>query len=141
MYVNSLKLVRTLPPDTQDEAIRSLREGGYYSFWAWGFGHAGHGGFSGSTLFDAGRFGNKPIIEEGLSPEDVEAMHLVLRLVQEKGKTLHIVDVGKESAFRRVIGEHLHHLRRFPVLVRPDGRRLEGVEQFTEEKLESFLSD
>lgn len=140
MFVNSLRIVRTLPLDAQDEAIRSLRDGGHYPFWAGTFGYAGHGG-SGSTVFDSGRFGGKPVIEKELSPEEEEAIRLVLRLVREKGKTLHLVDVGKESALRRAFEEHLHHLRRFPVLVRPDGRRLEGIKEFTPENLEKFLAD
>lgn len=141
MFVNSLRIVRTLPPDAQDEALRALRDGGHYPFWAGTFGYAGHGGASGSTLWDSGRYGGKPIVENELTPDEEEAIRLVLRLVQERSKTLHIVDVGKETAFRRFIEEHRHHLRRFPVLVRPDGRRLEGIEEFTSEKLEAFLSD
>ena len=142
MFINSLRIVRTLPLDAQDQALGSLRQGGKYSlFWGGTFGYAGHGGASASALWDSGRYGGKPVIEHELTPDEEEAIRLVLRLVQEKGKTLHIVDVGKESSFRRVIEEHLHHLRRFPVLVRPDGRRLEGVEEFTPEKLEKFLAD
>jgi hypothetical protein len=141
MFINSLKIVRTLPPDSQDRAIGSLRQGGYYVFWAGTYGYAGHGGATASALWDSGRYGGKPIVEHELTPEEEDAVRLALRLVHEKGKNLHLVDVGKESAFRRLVEEHLHHLRRFPSLIRHDGRRLEGVEEFTPEKLESFLAD
>lgn len=140
LYVNSERIVRALPPDTQDAVISSLRGKGQYTFTAI-YGWAGHGAISGSTLFDSGRFGGKPIRAHALSEEENAAIQLVLRMIEEKRKTLHIVDVGKESPLRRVIQEHLHHLRRFPVLVRPDGRRLEGIEEFTPENLKKFLSD
>jgi len=139
LFVDSEKVIRTLPPDAQDPTIRALRENGSYTFW--GAGYAGHGAISGGTLFDAGRFGNKPVKSRELTDAENDAIHLVWRVLHEKGRTLHIVDVGKESALRRVIQEHLHHLRTFPVLVRPDGRRLEGLEEFTLENLEKFLSD
>ena len=141
LFINSLKIVRTLPMDAQDRAIGSLRDGGHYAMWAGTFGYAGHGGASSSALWDSGRYGGKPIIEHELTPEEEAAMRLVLHLVHERGMNLHLVDVGKESAFRRVVEEHLHHLRRFPALLRRDGRRLQGVEEFTAEKLQTFLAD
>jgi len=140
MYVRSETVIRRiLPPDAQDEGIRAFHEHGFITYYAqpWG----GHGGLFGPTVFDSGRFGNKPVLAKGLSDEEEDAVRLVWKVAHEKGKTIHIVDVGKKSALRRLIEEHLHHLRRFPVLVRPDGRRLEDVQNFSEESLERFLSD
>ncbi len=54
--------------------------------------------------------------------------------------TLHLVDVGKESGPRKYIEEHLHHQRGFPVLLRSDGQRLEGLAELTPDKVASFLS-
>jgi hypothetical protein len=139
LYIKSEDIVvRVLPPDAADEAIRSLRANGHYSLPP-GQGYSGHWGTG--SFFDAGRFGNKPVRAKELPEGEEDAIRRVWAAVQEKGKRLHIVDVGKESALRRVIGEHLHHLQNFPVLVRLDGRRLEGVENFTEAGLEKFLSD
>ncbi len=140
LYVKSEDMIRmVLPPDAGDAAIQSLRANGYYSFPMSVSGFGGHWG-TGSS-FDAGNFGNKPVRATELPEEEEDAIGRVWTAIHEKGKRLHIVDVGKESALRRVIDEHLHHLRTFPVLVRPDGRRLEGLENFDEKRLENFLSD
>lgn len=140
LYLNSYRILRTLPPDAHDAAIRGMQQSGTYKFspfLSW----AGTGPISARPMLDPGRYGNKPVSGTELTADEEAAVQLVWKLVGEKGKSVHIVDVGKESALRRFIQEHLHHLRRFPVLVRPDGRRLEGIEEFTPEKLENFLSD
>jgi hypothetical protein len=141
MYVNSLKLLHVLPPDARDDAISSMSEHGHYTFTAPGGWAGTHGGYIGSTLFDTGRYGGKPITGEELTEEEKDAIGRVLRLVHEHGRKLHLVDIGKETSFHRYIEVHLHHLRDFPVLVRPDGRRLEGITQFTKDKLAAFLND
>jgi hypothetical protein len=137
MFINSWKIVRTLPPDAQNEAIGALRDHGCFTYLASAMsGHTGAG-----TAFESGRFGAKPILRAELSDDERATIGLVYRLVHERGMTLHIVDVGRESALRKYITEHLHHLHDFPVLVRPDGRRLEGLDAFTSESLASFLAD
>jgi hypothetical protein len=139
MYVKSEEIIRrVLPPDAQDEAIRQFRAGGYYSSPLLPTSYWTHGN---ATIFDAGNFGNKPITDKEIPKAESEAIDRACAAIYARGKRLHIVDVGKESALRRVIAEHLHHLHDFPVLVRVDGRRLEGAESFTEENLEKFLSN
>ena len=56
------------------------------------------------------------------------------------GYQLHVVDIGQHSRFHAIIEEHLHDLKEFPVLVRPNGDRLEGPASFTEDKLTAFLA-
>jgi hypothetical protein len=56
------------------------------------------------------------------------------------GYQLHVVDIGQHSRFHAVIEEHLHALKEFPVLVRPNGDRLEGPASFTEDRLRGFLA-
>jgi hypothetical protein len=137
MYVDSHRVIGALPPDAQDEAFRNLQEHGYMTF-AFGFGaHQA----TGRLPYDAGRFGNKPIRENELSDEEYETIRLVWKIAHERGKRVHIVDVAKESDLRRYFQEHLRHLRNYPVLFRVDGRRLEGIQEFTEEKLKGFFSD
>jgi hypothetical protein len=142
MYVKSETVIRrVLPPNAQDEGIRAFQEYGHLTYYAPIGQTGGHSGFVGSTVFDSGRFGNKPILDKELTEEEADAVQLVWKVAHEKGRTIHIVDVGKESALRRLIEEHRHHLHRFPVLIRPDGRRLEDVHNFSEESLERFLAD
>ncbi|MGA9839357.1 MAG: hypothetical protein WBF81_02970 [Thermoplasmata archaeon] len=139
MYVRSEETIRlVLPPDAQNEVIQGMRSQGYHTVtFSSGLGSGRVMG----TSFNSGYYGNKPVREKELSEAEVEAIGVAWTAIREKGKTLHIVDVGRESALRRVIEEHLHHLEHFPVLVRPDGRRLEGVQNFTLRNLETFLSD
>jgi hypothetical protein len=139
MYVNSHQVVGTMPPDARDAVIDGLQQHGYYTFFASGV--VGHGGAAGSTVYSGGHFENRPIEGSSLSEDDEKAIDLVWKLVRQHEKTVHIVDVGRETGFHRYIEEHRHHLKQFPVLVRPDGRRLEGIGQFTDENLEVFLRD
>ena len=140
LYVDSHSIVRVLPPDAQDECVRGLQAQGFYTFARGPF-LTGTGGFSGSTVFDAHRFGSKPVRGTELSPDEQKVVQDVWKQAHAQGRNLHIVDVGKESELHRYIQEHRRHLRRFPVLVRPDGRRLEGVEAFTPENLAHFFTD
>ncbi len=139
--LNSERIVRALPPDYQDGVIASMQEKGFYTIpHATGVTWGGHTGYVASTFFDAGRFGGKPIIERELSEEERTVIRTLLHLVRERGPTLHLVDVGKQSHLRRFVEEHLHPLREFPVLFRSDGQRLEGLAELTPDKVTSFLS-
>jgi hypothetical protein len=142
MYVRSRKTILLVtPPNAVNEAMAGMEAHGYYTFGVIGGTYGGHATGGGTSLFDGGRFGNKPVFDEELPEDEAEAVDLVARKVREGGRRLHVVDVGKESALRRLIEDHRHHLKRFPVLLRPDGRRLEGPEEFTEAKLAAFLKD
>jgi len=136
LYVKSEDIIRmVLPPDAQDEVLRAYRARGYCTPPM-----ASLRGLPIAPGPGAGYFGNKPVRDKEIPEGEQEAIQRVLSMVHQKGRSLHIVDVGKESALRRVISEHLHHLRIFPLLVRPDGRRLEGTDSFSVENLERFLS-
>ena len=140
LFVNSERIVKVLPPDFRDRVTEGMHERGYYTFPGAVGNPAMHGGFIGDTVFNAGNFGGKPIISHELTEEEQETVRTVLRMVHAKGMTLHLVDVGKESHFRRIFAEHLHHLREFPVLIRHDGRRLDGFAAFTPEGITKLLS-
>lgn len=145
MFVKSTNEIMLItPPDARNEVMAAWEKSGYASFAAGGGGvfvTAGRGGSPGETTYGEGRFGNKPIYHKELPEDQAAAIRLVYRKVHEKGRTLHLVDVGKESAPRRLLAEHLKHLRSFPVLMRPDGRRLEGPAAITEARLDEFLAD
>lgn len=142
MFVRSAKVIKLVtPPDAHNEVMGAMEKAGFYTVAAgagsWGV-HATGGG---TAFFDGGRFGNRPIFDQELPEDEAETVYRVFRKVREKGGRLHLVDVGKETAFRRLIEEHLKHLPRFPVLVRPDGRRLVGPEECTDAQLDKFLAD
>lgn len=138
IYVKSDRIIsKVLPADAQGEGHRIFHENGYLTCLpAPSF--SGHGGFVGDTFFDSGRFGGRPLYAQELPDEERDALRRARQVAGERGLTLHVVDVGKESPLRRVVEEHL---RDFPVLFRLGGRRLEGVSNFTAERLEEFLSD
>ncbi len=139
IYIKSEDVVlRVLPSEAHDEAVGALRAGGWYTYFPAGYG--GHVGPS-STAFDAAQIGHKPVTGKQVPEAEEDAIERAGATVFAHGRRLHVVDVGKESALRRLISEHLHHLKNFPVLCRPDGRRLEGADEFTQENLEKFLRD
>jgi hypothetical protein len=142
IFVKSSRVVSLVtPPDAQNEVMAALESHGYCTFGVGAGSWGGHATGGGSAFFDGGHFGNKPVFEEELPEDQANAIRLVYRKVQAAGRTLHLVDVGRESAARRLIQEHLKHLQHFPVLIRPDGRRLEGPQSFTEAALDAFLKD
>ncbi|HTZ61244.1 MAG TPA: hypothetical protein VMC82_01165 [Thermoplasmata archaeon] len=138
LFVKSERTIRLiLPEDAHDHALEGLRQNGVYTFVPGTY--AGHSG--GAALWSTGEYAHKPVEGEDLPEDEEEAVRRAGALVMASGRTVHVVDVGKETAFHRVISEHLHHLRKFPVLCRPDGRRLEGVDAFTEDNLRRILAD
>jgi hypothetical protein len=139
MYIKSEEtIVKVFPPNSHQEIIEAIRTNGYSTLTPNSV--YGGGRLTGYAV-DAENFSNKPLRAKELPEAEEDACRRAWDEIRAKGKTLHVVDVGKESALRRVIAEHLHHLHHFPVLVRPDGRRLEGVQSFTAEALETFLTD
>jgi len=60
---------------------------------------------------------------------------LVEELAKKRGYSIEIEDVGKAGRIERLIAERLRGVTTFPVLSGPGSRRLEGIEQFTEEQI------
>lgn len=142
MFIKSIRVIDCVtPPDARDAAISGLESKGHYTFFTGIGGYSAHSGFSGSTMFASGHFENKPIFDTALPEDEIAATRAVFQAAHAKGRTVHVIDVGRESAVREFISEHLHHLKSFPVLMRPDGRRLEGCASCTPENLEKFLAD
>jgi hypothetical protein len=142
MFIKSTRVIEFVtPPGARDAAILGLQQRGQYTFFAGPAPFAIHGGISGSTAFDSGQYGGKPIFDDQLPQDEVEATRNVFQAAHAKRRTVHVVDAGRETPLREYISEHLHRLKSFPVLIRPDGRRLEGAANCTPEKLEKFLAD
>jgi DNA-binding Lrp family transcriptional regulator len=70
-----------------------------------------------------------------LSDDQARCATLVEDLAGKRGYKVNVVDVGKAGRIERLVTEHLRGVQKFPVVVDPSGRRLEGVEEITEEKL------
>ncbi len=74
-----------------------------------------------------------------LSDDQSRCCALVEELVAHRGYKLKVVDIEKVGRLERLVTEHLRGVQTFPVLVAPNGQRLQGTEQFTEENLAAFM--
>jgi len=74
-----------------------------------------------------------------LSDDQARCLALVEEIAAKRGFHVRVIDVEKVGRLERLITEHLRGVQKFPVLVSPLGRRLEGVEQFTEEELAAIM--
>jgi hypothetical protein len=133
LYVKSVEhIVKVMGPADRDQVFQILNTTGFFP---------GHASGIPYGRMDAGNFDGKAIKEREMPEDEAEAVHKIWSLALSRGRRLHIVDVAKDSVLRRVIEEHLHHLKDFPVLLRKDGQRLEGISAFTSENLDKFLAD
>jgi DNA-binding Lrp family transcriptional regulator len=74
-----------------------------------------------------------------LSDEQARCVALVEDTAAKRGYHVRVVDIEKVGRLERIITEHLRGVQKFPVLISPLGRRLEGSEQFTDEELASIM--
>ena len=70
-----------------------------------------------------------------LSDDQAHALALAEELAAKRGFLIEVKDVTRAGRLERMVTELLRSVTHFPVLISPDGRRLEGAEQFTEERL------
>jgi hypothetical protein len=70
-----------------------------------------------------------------LSDDQARAVALVEELAAQRGYTVEVKDVARVGRLERMMTEVLRRASNFPVLVSPDGVRIEGAEHFTEERL------
>jgi len=74
-----------------------------------------------------------------LSDDQSRALALTEELSARRGYQLKVVDVEKAGRLERLVTEHLRGVQTFPVLVAPNGLRLVGADQFTEENLAALM--
>ncbi|HKN07693.1 MAG TPA: Lrp/AsnC ligand binding domain-containing protein [Thermoplasmata archaeon] len=91
----------------------------------------------GSSSGDATSLGDHPVFF--LSDDQARCQAMVEEIATQRGYLVKVVDVEKVSRLERLVTEHLRGVQKFPVLISPLGRRLEGVESFTEEELASIM--
>jgi Lrp/AsnC ligand binding domain len=70
-----------------------------------------------------------------LSDDQARAVAMAEELAAHRGYTIEVKDVARSNRLERLVTEHLRNVTTFPVLVAPDGTRLEGTSNFTEERL------
>ncbi len=74
-----------------------------------------------------------------LSDDQSRCVAQVEEMAARRGYHVRVVDVEKVGRIERLIAEHLRGVQKFPVLIAPNGRRLEGVEQFTIQELAALM--
>ncbi len=118
LYVQSRKAITTFyrPP-------RPGAEGG---------GAAGTSGTSPSLDAESSGAGEEAYF---LSDDQARAVAMAEELASHRGYAIDVKDVTRAGRLERLVTEHLRNVTTFPVLVAPDGARLEGASNFTEERL------
>ncbi len=74
-----------------------------------------------------------------LSDDQSRAVAVTEEVALKRGYAVKVVDVEKAGRLERLVTEHLRDVHTFPVLVTPNGQRLVGGEQFTEEGLSALM--
>lgn len=70
-----------------------------------------------------------------LSDDQARALALTEEVAGRRLYTVRLVDVGKAGRVEQFVTEHLRGVQRFPVLIGLEGQRLEGADEFTEDRL------
>jgi DNA-binding Lrp family transcriptional regulator len=74
-----------------------------------------------------------------LSDDQARCVALVEETASHRGYRIRVVDVEKVGRLERLVAERLRGVQNFPVLISPRGPRLEGVAQFTDERLAEMM--
>jgi DNA-binding Lrp family transcriptional regulator len=74
-----------------------------------------------------------------LSDDQARCQAMTEEIAAQRGYRLRVVDIERVGRIERLVAEHLRGVQRFPVLISPLGRRLEGVEAFTEDELAAIM--
>lgn len=74
-----------------------------------------------------------------LSDDQARCVAIVEEFAQRRGYELKVVDVERTGRLERLLSEHLRGVQNFPVLIGPNGQRLEGIEAFNDERLAAIM--
>ncbi len=74
-----------------------------------------------------------------LPPQQLRCVDLVLQLARRQRKRVTVVDVNRAGAQQPLVDRWVGANDVLPLLVRPDGARLGGVEQFVPQRVRRFL--
>jgi hypothetical protein len=75
-----------------------------------------------------------------LPRHQLHCMNTVLRIARSTGRSVTVVDVGRAAGRQHLVDRWVGTRDVLPLLVRPDGRRLEGAERFGAETIREFLA-
>ena len=74
-----------------------------------------------------------------LSDDQARCQALAEEIAAQRGYHVRVLDIERVGRLERLVTEHLRGVQKFPVLISPLGRRLEGVEAFTEDELAAIM--
>jgi len=74
-----------------------------------------------------------------LSDDQARCQAMTEEIAHQRGYHLRVVDIERVGRLERLVAEHLRGVQKFPVLISPLGRRLEGCEAFTEDELAAIM--
>lgn len=74
-----------------------------------------------------------------LPPQQIQCADLVLQGANLRGKSVTLVDVNRSAGFEDLVERWVGPNDVVPLLVRSDGARLEGVEDFVPRKVRRFI--
>jgi len=69
----------------------------------------------------------------------LHCMNTVLRIARRVGRTVTVVDVERAAGRQELVDRWVHARDALPLLVRPDGRRLSGLDGFLPEVVRQFI--
>jgi hypothetical protein len=127
LYVKSVKRARALTAYTGDHLVEQSDGLGPRRAYGWGGSY--------ETRTPNVKTGPK---EKYVLPEDQgETVEMVKSIASKHGLEVEVIDVARESVFRREIQREREKLRIFPTLIVSSGGRIEG--DLTESQVESLL--
>ena len=75
-----------------------------------------------------------------IPPDQMTALNLVLQIAQERRQAVLVVDANRPEDQQGLVDQYVGENDVLPLLIRGDGARLDGGENFTPSKLRAFLA-
>lgn len=74
-----------------------------------------------------------------LPPEQIHCINTVTEVAEREGRNVTVVDVDRSDGREALVARWVGPDNVLPLLVRPDGARIEGVENFVPSRLRKFI--
>ena len=129
-------------PDTGPDPLRDVDTSVWSRFAGVFVGGAVVGHFTGAS---GGKGAPRPLAEGQvhwhLSREQNQCVELVLQVAQREGRTVQLVDVNLAGDDQSLVDRWVGPDDLLPILVRPDGDRLTGLEEFVPGRVRRFIRE